>query len=319
MPPKAAKDARTSASKEQGDKDEKETTVACIGCGNQLRRDHTGIVCMNDHHICAEQGCALNFVNHIMGEGPAAIPVKCMNCHVDVVANSFERNVPVASQEAYAQTCILVGGNPMAGEHWHRCPFCPNMVILMDSEGELSFNCAGCKATSCMVCSAKVKSQRDFERHLLTCGLHGALKNEFVSIIGRASQGVCPGCGHMGQKDDACTHMTCPACHVRWCYVCEQTRADASGGEHEHNTGWEGNPARCPMYLHYIPRRNLSWPRDPRDCVGHFHRRRILHALQVKVANVGVERVREMLQLFPTALDGIPLDEILHAGPPRDF
>lgn len=207
----------------------------------------------------------------------------------------------------------------MAGEHWQRCPFCTNMVILIDSEGELSFNCDGCKDVSCMVCSAKLESDGDLERHLFRCGLHGALKNDFVSVISRASQGVCPGCGHMGQKDDACTHITCPVCQMRWCYACGRSREDVDGGEHDHNAGWESNAARCPMYLHYVHARNASWPTDPDECVAHFHCRRILYALRQKVEEVGVEQVEEMLESFPTAMDGIPLEAILQATPPRDF
>ena len=30
----------------------------------------------------------------------------------------------------------------------------------------------------------------------------------------------CPQCGVGGQKDNACTHMTCVKCHTRYCYLC---------------------------------------------------------------------------------------------------
>ena len=303
-------------------------TVQCIACARDLQPDHTGIICGNNHHICAvdEDGkpsCALNFVNHVLSEGPSAIPVKCMDCHVDVIPNTFERNVPAASLNAYTDTCVLVGGQPAPGEKWHRCPFCPLMVILIESDGEMIYRCSNCEESSCMICSTKVSSDREMERHLTTCGLHGALRNEFVDLINEHSQNSCPQCGHSGQKDDNCTHMTCPRCVCRWCYMCGQPRNAANGGEYEHNSNWETNPHRCPMYMHYIRRVNNEWPADRSACVNYYHSRKVLCALKEKVEQVGPDRVSEMLRLFPATFNhsngAWTIADILSASPWRNF
>jgi len=299
----------------------KQQSIACMACGERVERDHTGIVCMNDHHICASNGCALNFVNHVISEGPPAIPVKCMNCHVDVVPNTFERNVPESMQQNYSELCVLVGGNPEPGTHWHRCPLCPNMIIMIDSDGEVIYNCHECKQASCMICSAKVTNESEFMRHLTQCGAFGALRNEFLEVINSASQAKCPnpGCTHMGQKDGACTHMTCPSCHMRWCYMCGLARSRADGGEGRHNSNWEANASRCPMWMQAIHRENPSWPSDPDACVSHLHERRIKHALRRKVEEVGIDRTQEMLRLFPTTIAPFSMEEILAAEEPRNF
>jgi hypothetical protein len=293
--------------------------IICQGCGESLERDHTGISCGSDHHICTANGCALNFVNHVLSEGPSAIPVKCMECHVDVIPSTFERNVPVESQAAYMEVCVLVGGRPEPGSRWHRCPLCPNMIILIESEGEMVFNCTNCDEPSCMVCSAKVNSDREYQHHLLDCGAHGALRNEILDVINDASQAKCPACGHHGQKDDACCHMTCPACHMKWCYVCGLSRAEADGGEYGHNTSWESNPARCPMYLDFVHRENPEWPEDGEESVAHFHARKIRHALRQKVEATGRDRVEAMLEHFPATLAPYTLPEVMAATEPRDF
>ena len=357
MPPST----RTAAKDEKDEKGQKAETVQCMSCASTLQPDHTGIICGNNHHICNsvnEDGtpsCALNFVNHVLAEGPTAIPVKCMDCHVDVIPNTFERNVPVEALTAYTDTCVLVGGAPAPGEKWHRCPLCPLMIILIDSDGEMIYRCGNCDESSCMICSAKVSTEREMERHLTTCGLHGALKNEFVDLINQAVQNACPRCEHKGQKDDNCTHMRCPQCLCRWCYMCGQPRDEVDGGEYEHNSNWENNPRRCPMYMNYIHRVSDDWPTDdqtPGTCVNYYHKRKILYVLKQKVEEVrcfglhplsstsrfprlpcvpcvplpfqvGRDRVEEMLKLFPATFNHAEgawtVEEILDATPWRNF
>ena len=309
--------ATTKAGGKGDGKGGKEQQIQCMSCMSDLARDHSGIVCMNDHHICSE--CAPNFVNHVMSEGPSAIPVKCMDCHVDVVPSTFERNLPEAMQTPYAELCVLVGGNPEPGTRWHRCPFCPNMIIIIEGDGEMIYHCHNCSVASCMICSGKISSEDEMERHLMTCGAFGALRNEILDVTNVASQAQCPSCGHKGQKDGACTHMTCPSCNTRWCYVCGQEREQANGGEYEHNSNWETNPHRCPMWLNQIHMQNATWPQDPDDCVTHWHQRKIKYALRCKVENVGEERMREMLELFPAALAPFTLEEVVGAEEPRNF
>lgn len=114
--------------------------------------------------------------------------------------------------------------------------------------------------------------------------------------------------------------MHCPSCNTRWCYVCGLPRDDADGGEYEHNSNWETNPHRCPMYLNAIHRVNPEWPQDDSaGCVTYWHQRKIKHALRRKVEQEGVQRVREMLELFPTTISPFTLDEVLEAGAPRNF
>ena len=72
---------------------------------------------------------------------------------------------------------------------------------------------------------------------------------------------TCPRCGLMGQKDSACTHISCQ-CGVRWCYFCGLAEEDADKGAPlsvqcepiwRHNIAPENNRRRCVLYLHQHP------------------------------------------------------------------
>jgi len=290
----------------------------CMGCRESLKPDHTGIVCRNDHHVCAND-CAQNFINHVLSEGPAGVPVMCMNCHCDVVVNTFERNCTPAQLAIFEETCVLVGGAPSMEESWYQCPLCPMKVIIFVSPGDIIFHCPGCMARSCMICRQRCARRREQEWHLLHCPNVGELRNELTEIIGHGGQRACPNCGESGRKDDACTHITCPRCRTRWCYVCGEDRQHADGGEANHNVGWETCGSRCPMYLEMVHNMRADWPDLPRAALDHFHQRRILWELRQKVEDVGRIAVEHVLEMYPSTLATFTLDQIEAASLPRDW
>lgn len=72
------------------------------------------------------------------------------------------------------------------------------------------------------------------------------------------------------------THITCVACHHKWCYHCERLEKDV-GGFSSHNN-WNlscpENSGKCPMYLQYkygdkdVENRKDG---DPAKALGIFH------------------------------------------------
>ena len=133
---------------------------------------------------------------------------------------------------------------------------------------------------------------------------------------------ACPGCGVAGRKDEACTHMTCVKCETKWCYVCGLSEANADksfrgGGRKstlfEHNTHFEFNQNRCPMYLTQIGTIDDEWPAHeeeednsstPREdaeeeCLEIFHRHRTLGMLYGAKKELGDEEWAIARQQFP--------------------
>jgi hypothetical protein len=93
------------------------------------------------------------------------------------------------------------------------------------------------------------------------CEALGPYLLSFQRVLEESEQPRCPYCGHAGRKDDACTHMNCPACSMNWCYSCgkKSEDVDGSGGRGsfgQHNTGWDtAEPqyrSRCPLFLDAI-------------------------------------------------------------------
>lgn len=293
-----------------------------MGCASSLDADHTGVICQQDHHVCAE--CSVGFVDEVLKE-PDRVPVKCMICSCDIVPATFERQLNNRQLQTYATYCTISGAELQEGEELHRCPFCPNMVILTGGKEDIVFNCTNigrggkaCGKASCKVCNKEL-TRRNHEDHLLRCGSSVVLRNETLQVINRASKCRCPGCGHEGQKDDNCTSILCPACRLKWCYVCEQAAKNWGGDEWTHNQNWENDANRCPMYLNFINTKNPAWPADNHAALAHFHERRILWSLRAHFERAGQESVDEMLRHFPETIAPYTLPAIRAATMPRDF
>jgi hypothetical protein len=297
-------------------KDSKET-VGCIGCRDTLDRDHTGIICQQDHHVCPD--CAPHFITTIMERGPGGVPAKCLNCSSEIMPLTFERNLTPEQWHLYATTSALVACEPTEKERWVRCPFCPMMIIMEKSVGEVLFHCPECKKRSCLFCHQACTQDTEAVVHVIKCGQHGELKELIVQMINNAENRTCPGCQHRGLKDEHCTHMRCPQCQTRWCYVCQLPEAWWSGGVFSHNAGWASNTLRCPMYLQAIGEHFPHWPRTANGSLSYFHQRAVLIALR----DLRAQRPREFdsaVRDFPSSISPWTVAQIsATTGVLRDF
>jgi hypothetical protein len=85
---------------------------------------------------------------------------------------------------------------------------------------------------------------------------------EVVEILELLSEAViqkCPNCATAGQKDNACTHISCANCGTKWCYFCGKAAQDIDCNNtnppnldgHNHSAG--SNKSRCVWYLDFHP------------------------------------------------------------------
>eukprot|EP00930_Biecheleria_cincta_P098991 TRINITY_DN90646_c0_g1_i1.p1 TRINITY_DN90646_c0_g1~~TRINITY_DN90646_c0_g1_i1.p1 ORF type:complete len:371 (-),score=60.26 TRINITY_DN90646_c0_g1_i1:51-1163(-) len=351
--PQSTRQKKRTAKQAVGSSDEerklKKERHQCIACGCALDSDHSGVICQQSHHICAEGGCAANFVHHIISEGISAIPVTCMMCKAQVVPDTFARNCDPKQLELFDEACIVVGSRA-EGESLYRCSYCKVQVSLVDFDCNIIYCCSACQAVYCTVCGQPC-SDSDADEHLTQCPSYGELKFAVEKVLADAGVKACPGCGHRGRKDEACTHITCPVCQLRWCYVCGLEREQADGGEASHNAGWRTDPLRCPMYLDSIQDVNTEWPIEPRQAVDHFHRRETCWQLRqlllqrckaddkpkfplwrrlfckqwcrqqtiVATQNHMEDVLHALLEKFPNVINGFTIAEIVQATPPRDY
>jgi hypothetical protein len=168
------------------------------------------------------------------------------------------------------------------------------------------------------------KNELILSTHLISC----ALELKIDEVCQRGLTVPCPACGQRSVKDNACTHMVCinKKCGTRYCYSCGKARLDCDGARpnawSEHNTDWETNPQRCPMYLEWLgegaePVGNHSqatgiqqdgdvdgrvnsgiprvWPDDPAGALALFHRERVLRELIKTVRFADQEQAKNAL------------------------
>ena len=158
------------------------------------------------------------------------------------------------------------------------CPKCSYFEHRLKTSTANFFFCknARCGKASCYVCKCVVDlpSEKYYEDSKeygrlekesrnekgmffhFKCYQYKDMKKEFDEALDRGSKCFCPGCGVGGVKDDACTHMACQNCHTVWCYFCgkkeEEVHKDPNAqvqNIYAHNTDWNTNELRCPMYL----------------------------------------------------------------------
>jgi hypothetical protein len=212
---------------------------------------------------------------------------------------------------------------------------CPYHADLPESQvGDLVYcQRATCKKVTCRKCEVEVKSAGQESRrgllyeseekiahmndqnelilqtHLISCALE--LNIERVCSFGLSVP--CPACGVRSRKDDACTHMVCgnPKCGTRYCYFCGLARINCDGAGRDnwglHNTDWQINPRRCPLYLEWLaqdPRTRAThqaaeedavWPDDAGPALQKLHQERVLRELQKLVKHADQEKARPLL------------------------
>jgi hypothetical protein len=141
-------------------KEKKEEFTLCIGgCDSQLKRDHTGVRCPQGHDICPD--CSQNFVSTIMESPEANLPVKCMMCHSEVIATTFERQLNIDSLNIYLLYCAMLQCDPK--DVILSCPFCTYYIFTPRDHSMNLFYCpkGECSKGSCTVCSRELPVAKD--------------------------------------------------------------------------------------------------------------------------------------------------------------
>lgn len=294
----------------------KEKNIYCGSCESELEHDHPGIQCVQGHHFCTE--CSANIVRIVFSEPENYIPVHCLQCHVELIPNVFERQLTPAQQEIYQHHMVVFTYSKdflKEDERLDHCPFCVNAVIRNKNASHL-FYCdhPNCGKVSCLVCrKACPKIINDYEvtdeeleemeKHFICAELadHKVILDQYIEL---GQKVPCPKCGLAGMKDEACTHMTCPRCSQIWCYFCgkkyeDLDRAkDSDNGIFDHNHNWEHTSRRCPMYLTQIQDVDNRWTDNEFGCLAMFHRIRSLRLLREAYEKLGRELIQRLDRHF---------------------
>lgn len=310
-------------------KGDKKKTI-CGACESELEPDHPGIQCIQGHHFCVE--CSKQIVNLFFSDPHLYIPLRCVQCHVELNSSVFERQLTPAQYDFYHQNMLVL--------HWAKeilriderldnCPFCSYAVIRSINDSSI-LHCerTDCGKTSCLVCRkacprflsnyATEAEQEEMIKHF-TCEALANDKRIFDAAIEGGQKLPCPKCGLAGMKDDSCTHMTCPTCSQVWCYFCGKRLEDCdrprngTNGIFDHNIDCHINPNRCPMYFTQIQDFDTRWPGNDEQCLNMFHRNRSLRLLREVFQTLGPQRINELNQHFHLVDScGFSLEEILN-------
>lgn len=308
-------------------KEGKKHKVECIGCGTMVDDDHTGVRCANSHHICPE--CTPNFVTVVFENWGN---YKCLHCNADIIAPSFERQLSESQRLTFLR--VMADRDRLKGEHVHHCPFCPYFVIYTDEHVPNFFFCEreACGRASCGHCLRETYRMEDdlspdaYEERLadpergmmahFECAELAEPLKQVMNALGEAESIRCPGCNAQGgMKDDACTHMRCEACQVRWCYVCQKTIGDCAGATEtdfgHHNIGWQHDASRCPWWLEEISGTDDSWPIDKTEALAYFHHERGRRLLRRQIDAMGLDMFHRLREKYgAVAHCGFTVDEI---------
>jgi hypothetical protein len=220
------------------------------------------------------------------------------------------------------------------------CTKCQYFEIWLKSSSAAFFHCRAteCQNVHCVICKKDVvipdenvgrpssydeelKGQDGVFYHF-RCAELGELKAKFDNCIEAGMKSACPGCGHSGVKDGACTHMTCISCNTVWCYLCggDDKHLDKSGqgSIYGHNDSWNERRSRCPMYLRQIREVDSTWPSDDKLCLEKLHRIRTLNRLSKFKGEVGLENLRLLFQHFTSlANSGFSIEDIQLHNPKK--
>lgn len=144
--------------------------LKCFGCGKELKRDHTGIVCVNSDHLCPD--CSKNFVLQVIENPESKIPLKCTICKNQIIESSFERQLTQKQYDIFLMHNMK--HNPTfldENEIIVSCPFCPYWEINTADSGRLMFICGKerCKKTSCVWCKKEMKNKKNKRANVKVC------------------------------------------------------------------------------------------------------------------------------------------------------
>jgi len=310
-------------------KSDKKKTI-CGACNSELEPDHSGIQCIQAHHFCPE--CSVNIVKLFFSDPHSYIPLRCVQCHIELNPSVFERQLTNEQLEFYNTNMLFLLWEKElnADERFDHCPFCSYGVIRAKDDS-LIFYCQhpDCGKTSCLVCRKACPKFSSFygtdeqieemDRHFRCIEL-AKDKAIFDQALEAGQKVSCPNCNLSGMKDDACTHMTCPTCSQLWCYFCGKKVEDCdkqpngNSGIFDHNRDWNRNVNRCPMYLTQLVDIDTAWPDgDEELCLMRFHRIRSLRLLREVYNQLGEQRMNVLDEHFHLLRScGFTLDEILH-------
>ena len=311
-------------------KEKDKNTVQCISCRKEISIDHIGIKCVQSHNICPD--CVPEFLNVVFNEPHHYLPPKCFECHTDIPLVVFERQLNRTQLELYL---LFVYKTFISTDELSQgCPFC-NYFEIWPKKNEMNFfycKSVECKKMSCTICHKNIcnieegyekeedkygEIDSDISGHFECMEFALPLK-KFEIALENGEKMFCPVCKIGGRKDASCTHMLCPGCQTTWCYMCGKEekncdKADAKGGISSHNTDWEVNVLRCPMYFNQISEVDESWPEDDEPCLARFHKRRTLELLKECVKEIGVPTYKKLvLKFHSVSACGFSLDDILN-------
>lgn len=309
-------------------KSDKKKTI-CGACNSELEPDHSGIQCIQAHHFCPD--CSVQIVNLFFSDPHNYIPLRCVQCHVELNPSVFERQLTNDQLDFYNMNMLFILWERQLSdnERFDHCPFC-SYGEIHDKNDPWFMYCRhpDCKKMSCLICRkacpqftscyANDEQNEEMDRHF-KCTELAKDKAKFDQALEAGQKVSCPNCNLAGMKDDACTHMTCPTCSQLWCYFCGKKVEDCdkqlngNNGIFDHNRSWDTNAKRCPMYLTQISDVDPAWPDgDESLCLMRFHRIRSLRLLREVYTTLGEHRMTELDDHFHLLRScGFTLDEIL--------
>jgi hypothetical protein len=308
----AARPARNSTAKGKGKgrSGNHSNAVLCSSCKEPLFTDHSGIVCPQNHHLCPE--CAALFVTSSLSDGPVNF-LKCsMKCGMNVVAETFERQLIGGQRETYLNYVAVNELKPH--EKLQNCPSCDYFEVWPKIPSGMDvFICrkTECGKYSCSHCchdiipnSGNGYSDRNYQRakrnantfvYHMECAQLAPMYGKFQDAIEEGLGTRCPSCGIIGRKDENCTHITCLKCQCVYCYVCGLAEADCDKEDphediHSHNEDWATNEKRCPMNLVEIGEVDDRWSlEDDSECLARMCRYKTLSLLSKVHEEIGPE------------------------------
>jgi len=314
-------------------KNDKDNSIKCIICNEEIGSDHSGIVCPQDHNICAD--CAVNYVKNILDVGYSIFPPKCSQCNVEVIPLSFERQLNELQRANYLSLVSLksIGDN----EQLAQCPSCSYFEVWPRGDTGMCFLfCRNhqCEKTTCYYCKGQCIIPEDggyedseianppstsFVYHEI-CAELGPYKRMIENAIHKGTGSTCPSCGHLGRKDDACTHIRCVKCQDRYCYVCCLSEAscdkeDATRNIYSHNVDWDINPKRCPMYLFQVNEVDDRWSEDGDECLDFLSRINTIKYLKQAIDDMGFPLFERLQKKYDSIKNcGFTIDEIMNTN-----
>ena len=261
-------------------------TLQCIGCGQQVRPEESGLACAQSHVMCTRNNCAKLFVENIVLTTTA--PPACPQCHIDYPFDKvydMTKCLPADKVEAAKKLLLkrVEARELLPGEFRVSCPRpgCDYTEIHKKTDGVDYIVCGVCRQRTCVYCN------RDPSQDHSLCAKYGSAKLAIEEAISEGSCRRCPKCRKRGQKNESCVHITCHCGH-QFCYVCLKDTAQIGGDWGAHRNGTTTDRNRCPSPLQVIPGHGGDEP----NAVTIFHQRLIKAYIQdafTKYPAIGME------------------------------